>query len=126
MYCQKCQSQNEESAHFCRNCGTNLRYTQQGLNTENNVSSILLLTYILITFFVVVVQLVIQRVLEIHYWESNWKYVLGLFWLISNISLILPALAIKNKFLKIIGIIFAVIIIIYNVYGNFEFMFRSL
>jgi hypothetical protein len=125
MYCQKCQTQNEESAQFCRNCGANLRYTQTETKTGNDVSSTLLLVYILITFFAAVVQLVIQRVFSIPYWEGGWKYVMGLIWLISNISLILPALAIKNKSLKIIGIIFAAIVIIYHVYGNIEFLLRG-
>ena len=126
MYCQKCQAQNEEHAQFCGNCGTNLRYTQQNLFTADNVSSALLLVYILIAFFSSVFQLIIQRALEIAYWESPWKYVMGGIWLISNVSLILPALAIKNMILKIVGIIFAVIVIIYHAYGNFEFMFKGL
>ena len=127
MYCQKCQTQNEESAQFCRNCGTNLRYTQTETKTGNDVSSTLLLVYILIAFFANVVQLVTQRVFSIFYWKSGsvWKYVMVLIWIISNISLILPALAIKNKSLKIIGIIFAAIVIIYHAYGNIEFLLRS-
>jgi hypothetical protein len=58
-------------------------------------------------------------------WEAPWKYVMGLIGIISNIRMILPALAIKNKSLKIIGIIFAVLMIIYHAYGNIEFMLRS-
>ena len=125
MYCQKCQTQNEESAQFCRNCGANLRNTRQGLKTGNDVSSSLLFVYILIVFFAAIVQLVLQRVFPISYFESYWKYVMGSIWLISNISLILPALAIKNKSLKIIGIIFAAIIIIFHTCGNIELMLRG-
>jgi hypothetical protein len=124
MYCPKCQSQNEESAQFCRTCGANLRYPQVE-NQSNDVSSTLLLVYILIAFFATVIQLVIQRALSISCWESPWKYVMGLIWIISNISFILPALAIKNKSLKIIGIIFAAILVIYHAYGNIEFLMRS-
>jgi len=122
MYCPNCQSQNEENAQFCRNCGSNLWYTPD-LKQDNDV---LLLVYILIAFFAAVVQFVIQRVFSISYFgKSPWIYVMGLIWIISNISLILPALAIKNKSLKIIGIIFAAIIIIYHAYGNIEFMFNN-
>lgn len=125
MYCPKCQNQNEETAQFCRNCGTNLYFSQHETKTENDVSSTLLLVYILIAFFAAIVQLVIQRVFSISYWESPWRYIMGLIWIISNISMILPALAIKNKSLKIIGIIFAALMIIYHAYGNIEFMLRS-
>jgi uncharacterized membrane protein YvbJ len=69
VYCPKCQSQNEEGAQFCKNCGTNLCF-QQEQKTDN---------------------------------------VMRISWIISNISLILTALAIKNKSLKIIEIIFAAI-----------------
>lgn len=122
MYCQKCQTQNEESAQFCRNCGANLSYTQQELKTGNDVSSTLLLVYILVAFFAAIVQFLLQRAFEISYWETPWKYAMGLIWLITNISMILPALAIKNKSLKVIGIIFAALMIIYHSYGNIEFM----
>jgi hypothetical protein len=122
MYCPNCQSQNKENAQFCRNCGSNLWYTPD-LKQDNDV---LLLVYILIAFFAAVVQFVIQRIFSISYFgKSPWIYVMGLIWIISNISLILPALAIKNKSLKIIGIIFAAIIIIYHIYGNIEFMFNN-
>jgi len=124
MYCQKCQTQNEESAQFCRNCGANLRYTQSETKTGNDVSSTLLLVYILIAFFGAIVSFVITKFIG-SYWEGSWRYVMGIIWLISNISLILPALAIKNKSLKIIGIIFAAIVIIYHAYGNIEFMLGS-
>jgi hypothetical protein len=124
MYCQKCQTQNEESAQFCRNCGANLRYTQQEVKTENDVSSTLLFVYILIAFFGAIVNFTITKFAG-SYWEGSWRYVMGAIWLISNISLILPALAIKNKSLKIIGIIFAAIVIIFHAYGNIEFMLRS-
>jgi hypothetical protein len=122
MYCQKCQTQNEESSQFCRNCGANLRYTQTGIKTDSDMSSTLLFVYILIAFFAAVFQLLIYKVFSIPYWDSGWKYVVGVSWLISNISFILPALAIKNKPLKIIGIIFAAIVIIYNAYENIKFL----
>ena len=119
MYCPKCQNQTEDGAQFCRNCGTSLRYAPEQ-KQDNDASSIMLLVYILILFINTLFQFVITEVSEFQ--METFKYVLGLMWIISNISLFLPALAIKNKPLKIVGIIFASIWIIYHVIQNIQWM----
>ena len=43
-------------------------------------------------------------------------------WILSNLSMILIPLSIKNKSLKIIGLILTIIMAIYWTYGNVEFM----
>jgi hypothetical protein len=125
MHCPKCQFQNEENAQFCRNCGTNLHAPQVQQNQGNDNSSTLLLVYILVAFFVVIVQFVIQRTFSMSYWETPWKYVRGIIGLISGFSIILPALAIKNRQLKIIGIILAALLALYHAYANIAFTFLS-
>jgi len=121
MYCLKCQNLNDESARFCGICGTNLRYTQQEIKTKNNLSSTLLLVYILIAFVAQIINLSIQTFLD-NWYDAPIKYIIGAFWLLQNCSFILIALSIKNIILKIIGIIFASLLIIYWIYSNVIFM----
>ena len=122
MYCQKCQTQNEESAQFCRNCGANLRYTQEQ-KQENDVSSTLLVVFIIIAFICQLANFAITKFVYDWYFGGT-KFVVGCIWLIQGISFILPALSIKNKSLKIIGIIFASLMIIYSLYSNISFLIR--
>ena len=120
MYCPICQNQIEDGAQFCSNCGTSLRYAPEQ-KQDNNVSSIMLLAYILILFLITIIQVIIEKIFPSLY-ETSWKYVFGLLWIISNISLILPALAIKNTYLKIAGIAIASIWIFYHIYQNIQWM----
>ncbi|MDR2972373.1 MAG: zinc ribbon domain-containing protein [Bacteroidales bacterium] len=124
MYCKKCQTQNEESAQFCSSCGARLDSVQQNAKSENLVSSTLLLVYVLITFFVTVVTTVFYKVWPIQYWEFPWRYFIGSIWIVNNLIFILPALAIKKIPMKIIGIIFASIVIIIRILDNINLMFR--
>ncbi len=116
MYCPKCQSQNEENAQFCRNCGTNL-YAPQVEAKSDNTSSTLLFVYIAIMAISVLAQFAIQKF--VGYWyEGVWRYVQGTLWLIQNLTFILIPLSIKNKTLKIIGLVIAAVLIIY--WGIFQ------
>jgi hypothetical protein len=120
MYCPKCQSQNEETAKFCRNCGSNLHYSQE-VNNSKDTSSLLLFVFILITLISEIAQFAIQKLID-NWYESPAKYVQGSLWLLQYVSFILPAIAIKNKTLKIIGIILVLMLIIYWGYSNIKFM----
>ena len=123
MYCPKCQAENEDSARFCRNCGIKLHYTQEVLKAKTDVSSKLIITTIIIVFICSLAQFLIHEMV------SNWynlpvKYIAGILIILTNLSLILLVLAIKNKTLKIIGIVIASILIIYWVYNMVVFMIR--
>ena len=120
MYCPRCQNQTEDGAQFCRNCGISLQFVPEN-KQDNNVSSIMLLAYILILFFATIIQFIIEKTFTSLY-ETPWKYIMGILWIISSISFILPALAIKNMYLKIAGIVIASIWIIYHVTQNIEWM----
>ena len=123
MYCQKCKTQNGTGAQFCGNCGAHLFYSQEVTKKESNVSGVLLFVYILIFFFVVLVELLVTTIMiGITFWEAPWKYILGVLYIVRSISVVLPAVAIKNKPLKIIGIIFAVILASYLVWRNLTWL----
>jgi len=118
MYCPSCQSQNEKNAQFCKNCGTKLFYAQEQ-NPDSNVSSVILIVWIGIVFFVGIISAAIQSLVD-EWYAVPTKYVMICLNIIANVSHILPALAIRNKTLKIIGIVLVSIIVIYWVYRQIE------
>ena len=122
MYCQKCHTQLtelEESAQFCRNCGANLRCVQEISKPESNVSSVLLLVFIVIALVISIINVSITK-LVYNWYFTEMRYVVTGLWIINGISLILPALAIRNKPMKIIGIVIASILIMWNIYSNVQ------
>ena len=123
MICQKCQSQNVGGSQFCGNCGTNLYYPQRTSDTQSDVSGIALMAFIAITFVCTFLQFAIQTLVP-EWYVSPMKRVLVFLWLTQNTSFILPALAIKNTTMKIIGLILTSVLIAYWIYLNAMFLMR--
>lgn len=122
MNCLRCNTPNEEGAKFCKNCGMDMNYTPSNENTDSKSSDNLLFIYLCLFF---VIRFVAQTAIEIlvdNWYESPTKYIRSSLWILSNLSLILIPLAIKNKSLKIVGLIITSIMIIYWIYGNVNFM----
>jgi predicted acyltransferase len=122
MNCPKCQTQNEENAQFCRNCGTNLHQVLMS-NSDNKSSDILLIVFIIVALILNIAQFSIQKFVT-DWYQSPTKYIQGGFWILQNLSFLLIAIAIKNKPLKITGIILTVLLISYWLFTNIQFMLR--
>lgn len=120
MYCQKCQTQNGESAQFCKNCGTNLHYTQE-FKGKNDMSNILLIAYIIGVLILDLTQIALRELFDVWH-DEQMKYVYIAVTMLRNIVFVLPALAIKDKTLKIIGIVVASLLIAYWWYSNIVFL----
>lgn len=122
MNCLRCNTKNEDGAKFCKNCGMNMNYTPSNEHTESKSSDNLLFIYLCL-FFVIgfVAQTAIEKSVD-NWYESPTKYIRSSLWILTNLSLILIPLAIKNKTLKIVGLIITSIMIIYWIYGNVDFM----
>ena len=123
MNCLLCGTPNEEGSNYCANCGTGLTYAAKSSSSSKS-SDTLLIIYICIAFFTGILQFGIDRVFP-DWFESPVRYLKGGLWMLQNISFILIALAIKNKNLKVIGIVLTTILILYWLYGNLEFMIRD-
>ena len=123
MNCLKCQTQNEVNAQFCKNCGTNLHYAVYAPKANNKTADILLVVFVGIGFFCGIMNFLINRFVD-NWYESPIKYVQGFFWILQNLILILPALAIRNKILKIVSVIFTSLLVIDWIYSNIQFLMR--
>ena len=121
MNCLRCNTENEERAKFCKNCGMDMTYTPSNENSNSTSSDKLLITFLCIVFFVFISAFAIEKLVE-DWYEGPFKYVGSSLLLLRNLSMILIPLSIKNKTLKVIGLIMTIIIVIYWVYGNVEYM----
>ena len=123
MNCLRCNTPNEEGAKFCRNCGMDMSYTPSKENVNSKSADTLLILFIRIALISAIAQFAIQKLVD-NWYESPTKYIQGSLWLLQNLSFILIPLSMKNKNLKIVGLIITVIMVIYWVYTNVEFMTR--
>jgi len=101
-----------------------MRIIQETSDSSKDLSSVLLITYVLIEFLLTTSNAIFMKLVP-NFYTSSWKYLIGASWLLSNMALILPALAIKNKTFKTIALILAIIVFIYRGYDNINFMFRT-
>lgn len=123
MNCLRCNTENEEGVKFCKNCGMNMTYTPSKENTNSKLSDTFLIVFISIAFVCAIAQFAIQKLVD-NWYESPAKYIQFSLWLLQNLSFIIIPLSIKNKTIKIIGIIISAIMVIYWVYTNVEFMMK--
>lgn len=121
MNCLRCNTPNEEGAKFCKNCGMDMTYTPSNEDTDSKSSDKLLIIYLCITFFILVSAIAIEKLVD-DWYQGSAKYIRGSLWVLSSLSMILIPLSIKNKSLKIIGLILTIIIAIYSTYSNVVFM----
>lgn len=105
MKCSKCNYENEEGAMFCRHCGSSMIPVPQ---KESNTSSMIILIWIIAS---IVFDLIFHfyRLLVDNWYEGGGKICYIALWIIWNCIFILPALTIKNKTIKIIGIILSIL-----------------
>ena len=95
--------------------------TPSNENSNSTSSDKLLITYLCIAFFVFISGFAIGKLVDNPY-EGPIKYVRSSLWILRNLGLILIPLSIKNKSLKIIGLILTIIMAIYWTYADVEFM----
>ncbi len=121
MNCLRCNTENEEGVKFCKNCGMDMTFTPSKENTNSKLSDTFLIVFISIAVVCAIAQFAIQKLVD-NWYESPTKYFQGSLWLLQNLSFILIPIAIRNKTLKIIGIIITAIMVIYWVYSNVKWM----
>ena len=121
MNCTRCNTQNEEGAKFCKNCGMYMIYRPSEENNNSKLSDTFLIVFVSIVFIASIAEFVILEFVD-NWYESPTKYIRSCLWILQNLSFILIPLSIKNKFMKIIGIIFTALMVIYWVYTNVAFI----
>lgn len=118
MICRKCNCQNEDSALYCQHCGSPMRHSA---NKGVDVSSILILIWIVLTAVANIAIWVITHNVYMWYMGPAKIIVYGIY-VFENLLMFLPALAIKNLTLKIIGTVITAIGVLWYVYNNIHTM----
>jgi hypothetical protein len=122
MNCPKCQTQNEENAQFCRNCGTNIHFFQEPSN-NSKTADLLILIFLFYMFVSSLTAFALEKFVD-NWYVGTTKYIQIGMNLIWGFSFVLLGIAIKNKIGKIFGIILASIYTIYVVYSNIDWMLK--
>lgn len=120
MNCPKCNRENEDSALFCRYCGSSLKPVEK---KETNFSSVILLVWIILTGMFSIGTYLFTRFYYNWYEEGRGFYVA--LQIMHNLIMILPSLAIKDKTFKIIGVLISVCLVIWWVIENIQFAMQS-
>jgi hypothetical protein len=121
MNCLRCNTPNEEGAKFCKNCGMDLTYTPFQENKNSKFSDTFLIIFICIGFVSSIANYAIEILVENSYVNPT-KFYRSALLILQNISFILIPLAIKNKSIKIIGLILILIMVVYWTYLSIKFM----
>lgn len=121
MLCPKCFQENDDNALFCKHCGSKLVKQE---STSDNLSSILLLVWAIIFFVAGGIQTLITTLVDDWYFGS-WRTFYFLVCAVHNASNILPAIAIKNKTMKIVAIVLVAIPTLYYIYSNISAIFTE-
>ena len=121
MLCSKCFQENDDNVLFCKNCGSKLIKQQ---STSDNLSSILLLVWAFIFLVAGGIQTLITTFVDDWYF-GNWRTFYYIVCVIHNMSNILPAIAIKNRTMKIIAIVLVAIPTLYYIYSNISAIFTQ-
>ena len=88
-----------------------------------DTSSILLITFVVVTFITSIGSAAIQSFTDNWHREKTLIVILVCLQILRTVSYILPALAIKNKTYKIIGIILSSIMVIYLLISPLKMLF---
>jgi hypothetical protein len=122
MNCPNCETNNEQNAKYCINCGTDLQTgAAPGKGRIIDIFVFIALAYWLASHLI---NALLQRLVE-NWWDSPVKYVQIFFNLVFALMPIVFALSIKNKVLKIIGIILAGLITISLLTSNLLWLGKS-
>ena len=114
MKCPKCNHENEDGAMFCRHCGSSMNPVPQ---KESNTSSIIILIWIVAS---IVLSLTnhLYGIFIPNWYEGGAMIGKVAIIILDNSLFILPALTIKNKTIKIIGIILSILYILWWIATN--------
>lgn len=129
MKCPKCNYENEENAMFCLRCGSPMHQVE---NKEKDASSIILFIWAVCMFLCILSTSIITSIIpRFNDCFTNNKALLIIYFyygisIFQDLLYLVPAFAIKNMFLKIIGIIVMTIAVIWRIYNTISFLLLQL
>lgn len=90
--------------------------------TENKLNDSLLMIFIGVAFVSWLVQFLMHKLVN-HWYESPFKYIQSICWILQNLSYLLLPILVKNKALRIVGFILTGLFVAYYFSVNLRIMF---
>ncbi len=122
MNCPKCNNQSDVSALFCRNCGTSLNVVQPNTKIDKK-SDLFIMIFISYMVFSEIVRFIVQT-MNYSWFESPVKFFIIFLNVIGAFSTVLVALSIRDRTLKITGVIIVSIHMLYILGSNVHWIIR--
>ncbi len=118
MNCLRCNTENDEAAKFCKNCGFDLTYSPTNNGANNNKYQTLL---IVIGLFIVFETFIwtTYRLFFIDYWKPIRYFSLAMSILFNFIPIII-GIIVNNKTAKILLIVLGAIVLIASIYSQIK------
>lgn len=128
MNCLRCNTENEEGAKFCKNCGMDMTYTPSNENITSNQTINQLLILLGLQAFISICYFILYVIRPI-FFEDNWETMNSIYdysgWIsdiLSILAFLIFSILTKHKNVRIFLIIFLVIRIVlligYRVYDK--------
>lgn len=122
MFCPKCFRETDDKALFCKHCGAKLVHEK---TTSDNLSNLLLLIWAIVFLVLSGIETLIINCVDHWILINSWRAFYFIVCTLQCISNFLPAIAIKNKTMKIGAIILVAIPTIYFIYRNISAIFND-
>lgn len=128
MKCPKCYTENDPDANYCEHCGRRIIAARQHspLVFLYGVSMSDLLLFGTITGLFILN--LCQAGMSLLNFTLSWQitnYISGALWILMNLLLFLPVLAIQNKSIKTVAIILATVYTVVAIIGNIKFIIST-
>ncbi len=95
---------------YCRYCGSPMHQSE---NKESDFSSVLLFVWVVATCVLKLINEIIFKLVDDWSWYESTKAAVFGNLILQNLMMLLPAFAIKNKALKIMGIIVMLMLVVW-------------
>lgn len=117
MICKNCHYENPDNAAYCSRCGSALGNVKK---TGTDMSSILLIVWIACIVVISLISYVFHHNFYNSGGDKTSMIISCAINVIHNFTLVLPAIAIKHKTLRAIGISVTVLLAIWFIWQNIE------
>ena len=128
--CPACRQVNDPDATYCKRCGCNMQTGQPVTVVPQPSNRMLWPSLLIVVWFLLLIVLTIVRQVCIvatneWYGEPSLRIAMGIIGIIDAVILLLPAIAVPHKWLRIAAIVLALPIIIYSIINSVSAYFIS-
>ncbi len=118
MECGQCKADNDENAKFCKKCGNSLTIVNQVNQPKNKSDSAILIYLAWCIFHSLVVNFAAST--RIDFIQGSVYYIMAATGIITGIFLVFLGISVKNSQMRILAVVLAAIIWVYNIFQSIQ------